>query len=250
MKNYEEKYFSILGDSISTFDGCSQPDNASFYDTAIKLASGVITPAYTWWGHVIKELGGKLLVNNSISGSTVCWNPIYEYPSYGCSDERTSSLGRNEVSPDVIMVYIGTNDWGRGTAIKYDERYVSVKEKNSLFFSAYDAMLEKLRKNYPSAEIWCFTLSTSRCSAKESFSFPYRYSGRHIEEYCDAIRACAQNRGCRVVDLYALRIFYDTIDGFHPNAEGMKQISTAVLDELKNNGQTNRISSTKKGLSH
>lgn len=234
-KDYQNKYFSILGDSISTLEGYSVPEHAAYYDTSHKLASGVILPSDTWWGQVIAQLGGKLLVNNSISGSTVCWHPLYEFPSYACSNERTSSLDANGISPDVIMVYIGTNDWGRGTAISYDERYVSVKEKTALFSWAYEVMLEKLKRNYPSAEIWCFTLSTSRCSKKESFVFPYRYSGRHIEEYCNAIRTCTKKYGCRLIDLYQQQVMYDTIDGFHPNAEGMKELSDAVIEEVQKN---------------
>ena len=69
--DYKEKKFSILGDSISTLQGYSEPDYAAFYDTAHKLKSGVLTPSDTWWGIVIERLDGELLVNNSISGSTV-----------------------------------------------------------------------------------------------------------------------------------------------------------------------------------
>lgn len=69
----------------------------------------------------------------------------------------------------------------------------------------------------------------SDCKDREDFIFPYRYGGRHMEEYCDVIRACAEVYGCRVIDLYRSAQPYDTIDGFHPNAEGMKTLSDAMI---------------------
>ena len=71
---YKNKYISILGDSISTF--------AAFYNIERKIISHIATLSDTWWGQVIEKLGAKLLVNNSISGSTVTWHPSYEIQSY------------------------------------------------------------------------------------------------------------------------------------------------------------------------
>lgn len=208
------------------------PENAVYYDMTHKLSSGVLTIEDTWWGQVIKHLGGELLVNNSFSGSTVCWHPLYEIQSYSCSDERTASLSREGIHPDVIMIYMGTNDWGCGIRVFRDERYDSVDDNPALFFSAYQQMLKKLRTNYPNAEIWCFTLPVSRCSAKPNFVFPYYYGGRNISEYCEAIRLCAREYDCRVIDLYKGSEPYDTLDGFHPTVSGMKTIASAVSNEV------------------
>ena len=228
--DYKEKKFSILGDSISTLQGYSEPDYAAFYDTAHKLKSGVLTPSDTWWGIVIERLDGELLVNNSISGSTVTRHPLYEVPSYACSDERTSSLHRDEIAPDVIMIHMGTNDWGSGVRISDGER-----KSTALFSAAYRAMLSKIKNNYPSAEIWCLTLPISSYSSSSGFEFPYFYGGRHIYEYCKEIASCASEFGCRTIDLYEFSKSepYDTIDGFHPNAQGMQSIAKGVLEHLK-----------------
>ncbi len=232
-KDYKNKYFSILGDSISTFEGVSEPKDAVYYDTARKLASGIVTVSDTWWGQVVERLGGKLLVNNSWSGSTVCWNPQYQVPSYGCSDERTASLGKNGIEPDVIIVFMGTNDWGYGFQV-VSSKHVKGDEHNCAIFSnAYQTMLKKLRANYPKAEIWCMTLPISCCLEKESFEFPYYYGGRHISEYCDAIKEIAQQYNCRVIDLYSGGESYDTLDGFHPNSSGMRAITKELLKMLK-----------------
>ena len=223
---YKNKLFSILGDSISTLEGYSVPEHAAFYEGVRRLEADVIFPEHTWWGQVIERLCGTLLVNDSFSGSTVMKHPSYMIPSYGCSDKRTEELGRDGLSPDVIMVFMGTNDWGYGTRVEPDKYGNNDK---SVFSVAYSSMLEKLKKNYPQAEIWCFTLPISKCERKENFTFPYYYGGRHIEEYCRVIRECAYEYGCKVIDLYGANAPHDTIDGFHPNAKGMKTIADTVL---------------------
>ena len=231
-KKYDGKLFSILGDSVSTLDGYSIPSDAAFYAGMNKFRSDVFAPEDTWWGQVIERLGGKLLVNNSFSGSTVCRRRGCIFPSYACSDERTSELCRDGQNPDVIMVFIGVNDWGFAVKPIPDD---GEEDDLSVFSVAYDLMLQRLHKNYPDAEIWCFTLPVTTRSADESFTFPFRFGGVHTEEYCSVIRACAQKRDCRVIDLYALSLLcpYDTFDKFHPNADGMRRIAHDVLCECE-----------------
>ena len=228
---YKNKKISILGDSISTFEGYSQPANAVFYDKDRKLSSGILTVLDTWWGMLIDELDAEFLVNNSISGSTVTWNSLYEVESYGCSDARTKSLGKDGVDPDIIIVYLGLNDWGMGVKLTSD---CQAEDKTSLaiFSVAYRKMLEKLKKNYPNAEIWCLTLPISRCSQNEKFAFPYYNGGWHIAEYCEVIRNSALSCNCEIIDLYKYSEPYDTIDGFHPNREGMRKIAEGILTIL------------------
>jgi len=229
-ERYREKYFSVLGDSISTLDGYSQPSDMAFYAGMEKFKADVFSPEDTWWGRVIDALGARLLINNSISGSTVCKHPAYDYPSYSSSDERTSALSLGGVSPDVIMVFMGTNDWGCGM------RPVPSKEGEgeslSVFSVAYGKMLDKLSKNYPSAQIWCFTVPVGKCTAREGFSFPYRYRGIHLDEYCEVIRTVAAAHSCRIIDLNRTAPPHDTIDGFHPNNDGMKTLAEAVLASI------------------
>ena len=225
---------SILGDSISTFLGFSEPEGAEFYDNEKKLLSDVISHTDTWWGRTIDALGGERLVNNAISGSTVCGGPRYEYPSYACSDERTSALGRDGVSPDLIFAYIGTNDWGRGTRIyESEEADPSKRDPACFFYSAYDMMLRKLRANYPNAVIYCFTPAVSRFTKAPTFTFPYTHGGRHIEEYVKVIRTLSAKHGCHLVDLYKSAEPYETIDGFHPNRDGMQTLADTVISIIK-----------------
>lgn len=228
MYGFENKLFSVLGDSISTLEGYTMPDYAAYYDTEHKLLSGVFTPAYTWWGQTIKSLGGTLLVNNSFLGSTVCRRRGCEIPSYGCSDERTGSLHTADIYPDVIMVFMGMNDWGFG--MQPMAKSEADASDLSVFSTAYENMLSKLKSNYPLADIFCLTLPVS--NYKNGEPFPYLFGGIHIEEYCKAIRLCSEKQDCHIIDLYTQAEPYTSIDGFHPDAEGMATLSRAVCKSI------------------
>ena len=222
---YENRYFSILGDSLSTLSGYNPEECAVFYDWQNKCLYGVYTPSDTWWGRVVDALGGRVLVNHAFSGSTVTKRPEFEIPSYGCSDARTAALALGEVQPDVVMVLMGLNDVGYNTPIT-----AQGEGDLSVFSVAYSAMLDKLRANYPRAEIWCLTLPLGWKSREPEFVSPH---SKKIEAYCRAIAHCAREKGCRLVDIYDPRQPYDTIDGYHATAEGMATIAQAVLRELE-----------------
>lgn len=227
--SYQNKYFSILGDSISTLDGYNPPENAVFYDWGNKRLSGVYTPEDTWWGMVIDALGGKLLVNDSWSGSLVCRHPECEIESYGCSDSRTASLGSGGQTPDVVMVLMGLNDFG------WAMRPTPAAGESGLtvFSVAYGTMLAKIKTNYPDAEVWCLTLPRSTWSQHPEVEIPLIRGGWHQEDYCRAIYSCARKAGCRVVDVFLPNQPYDTMDGYHPTAEGMKTIAESVLRAIQ-----------------
>lgn len=217
---YQGKLFSVLGDSISTLEGYSVPADATYYGGFQAFRAQVFAPEDTWWGKLIAHLGGELLVNHSISGSLCARHPQCVVPSYGCSDERTAALGRGDVHPDVILILLGTNDWGwRMPLMPPDGR----EGDEGVFSVAYDRMLKKLKRNYPNAELWCFTLpvgadlETGHASA---------------QMYNDVIRTCAVRHGGRVPELYRVGQSYDTVDGLHPSAEGMRQMAEHIFSQL------------------
>lgn len=226
-RKYENKYFSILGDSISTLEGYNPPDCAVFYDRDMRLATDVIGVTDTWWGRVIECLGGRLLVNHSVSGSTVCKHLLYELPNYGCSEERAAALERDGIKPDVIMILMGVNDRGYGVRLT---PLVEEEQDDLLVFSvAYRRMLRNLRERYPDAELWCLTLPFYACARNPQCAFSEERDGGRTERFCRVIRDCADEFGCRTVDLFASKIPCDTIDGLHPTADGMRAISNTVL---------------------
>lgn len=226
------KQFSILGDSISTLEGFNPKDYNVFYADDNCVKSGVVEAEDTWWDKVIGFFGGELLVNNSWSGSRVTKLRGNEqlFPS-GCSDERTSALHINDVKPDVILVYLGTNDWAFGASTGKGAR-VRRNNYSEFFDFAYDGMLKKLKKNYPESEIWCCTLCETYISKRPDFQFPHEYAGTHIEEYNQIIRKVVRRRKCKLIDLYSCGTAYDSIDGTHPTSDGMNTIATMIIRSM------------------
>ncbi len=230
-----KKCISILGDSLSTLEGYNPSGYDMFYTGENCTRSKVCQMNHTWWGQVIELLGAELLVNNSFSGSRVSRLPSSNerFPS-GCSNERTSGLHVMDTLPDVIIVYLGTNDWSCGTkpTRHQNEKQTDEPCDDTVFSDAYELMIKKLKNNYPSARICCCTLNTTFMSEVPRFAFPYEYGGYHIDVYNNIIREAVKKHGCTLIDLARYQTPYDTIDGLHPTRDGMKTISEMVMREL------------------
>ncbi len=230
-KQYTGKRFSVLGDSISTLEGWNPAGYKLYYTGDRADDADVHTPADTWWEQVIQTLGGSLLVNDAWSGSRVTRLPGADslFPS-GCSRERTGNLHTPQEQPDVIMIYLGINDWGFGASPQLSGSPSPDWVQNCGSFDfAYDYMLCQLRGNYPDAEIWCCTLNESYVPRCPNFVFPQVYKGSHIESFNETIRRAGKANGCRVLDLYALHRPYASMEGTHPTRDGMRTLAENVL---------------------
>ena len=120
----KNKRVSILGDSVSTLSGWNPKGYCVFYEGENCDRSGVKEYYDTWWGQLIDLLGAQLLVNDSWSGSRVTKLPDHNqlFPS-GISDERINNLGKTWRKPDIIIVFLGFNDWGHGVDLSAQNRY-------------------------------------------------------------------------------------------------------------------------------
>lgn len=232
---YFGKNFSILGDSISTLDGFNPRSYKVFYQGENCDRSGVFEMSDTWWGKVINFFGAELLINNAWSGSRVTMMPggsIDKLFPAGISNERTSGLHIGNVMPDVIIVYLGVNDWANGVPVDCVKDESTIQECYRSFSSAYEDMLVKLKRNYPQSEIWCCKLCKTFISNKPSFKFPRYYKGADVEKYNDAIGNAARRHGCKTIHL---PVPYDSLDGTHPNAAGMDTIAMMVVRQMDEN---------------
>lgn len=230
------KKLSVIGDSISTYEGVSNNatanstigGNAVFYKTQMALND-------TWWKQTADNTGMEILVNNSWSSSNVAvYGDNTLTSKAGCGDRAVNLHDdTNNVNPDVIAAYIGINDCGCLTSVgDFDEvsdiwdgeKYVG---EFTTFSRAYARMVHQIVTKYDGADVFLFTLPRNG----------YLWKGTKAEynalqdEYNKTIRKIAEIFGCQVVELSAAvgenYSEYLLSDNIHPNAKGMDIITAA-----------------------
>lgn len=254
------KKLSILGDSISTFAGVSNnaaynptlAEHFVYYNTPEKPEAPVLTQQDTWWQQVLDTLGMELCVNNSSSGTRVRTN-INGQINAG-SQKRCEQLHNTQgEEPDVILVFLGTNDFtrdfinlGRAKTVDYDALTAAVDAGTAnpeTVCEAYAVMLYKITQRYPDAEVYCMTLLPRRATAisgKEDYS----QFGQPID-FNESLRTVAAHFECKIIDLEKCGIPNDGADfdyfiedqGLHPGKYGMDVISNAAITALLGEGQ-------------
>ena len=200
------KSISILGDSYSTFEGYLQPDtNAIWYWDNVKAENtDVHHVRETWWHQFIKENGYRLCVNNSFSGATISYSGYKsgkpDFTDY--SDRSFITRLKNLGTPDIILVFGGTNDSWAGSPI--GEYQYEGWTRNDLFSfrPAMACLLEKMIDYYPNVEI-VFLLNVDL-----------------KEEIDESVRTICTHYGVKWIEFEGI----DKING-HPSVKGMKQIS-------------------------
>ena len=204
------KGLSILGDSISTYEGVSNDraaresiwGNPVFYRQPFPMER-------TYWGRLLERFGWKVCVNNSWSGGNLSGR---EDPSSGVC--RARELGRDDGdAPDFVIIFMGINDLGRGIAPE-------------VFAADYKMALETVRECHPRAKVICVTLPDR-----------HPYFKPRCEVFNSAIEKAAGEMGFAVADLFHSRLsndtyYFNTVDGLHPDEDGMRIIAEVIGDAI------------------
>lgn len=215
---------SILGDSISTFEGWSNNTsyNATIGSNAVYYTGsrdGFAAVSETWWMQTITRTGLELVVNNSWSGDCVT--------SRGVS--RAKQLHNNDGrDPDIIAVYLGINDFR--TKITADA-----------FRETYEEMICGLLEAYEASDVYLFTLLyTTNVNSG--------VNPADVVNFNEIIAQTAQDYGCTLVDLYNdTGITPENLSTYmgdralHPNYAGMDLITGCFLDALLENYVTDCV---------
>lgn len=217
---------SILGDSISTYEGYNPTGYSVFYDKEMQSRNGLTNVYDTWWAKVNQALHAYLCVNNSFSGSRVTGEI---FPA-AISPERLNNLRTSKYDPDIILIYIGFNDFGHG--IKTSQNSLFKSFNPLLFEDAYNKMLIDIKCIYPTAKVVCGTLMRTRIAGNDNWTFPELYKGTNFEDYNTIIRKVSKKNHCYLADLSARGIRYETVDGSHPTKAGHQEIANAWLSFL------------------
>ena len=212
---FKGKKLSILGDSISTYKGVSNDkranktteDNPYYYRPAFEQKD-------TYWQKILDDFGMTLCVNNSWSGGNL--SGTYD-PSSGVN--RSSELARDDgETPDFIIVFMGINDVGRGIDF-------------AVFEMSYKQTIATVKEKYPLAQVCCVNLPDRDIFLKTRTII-----------YNNIIKEAVLEAGENffIADLFGSRLnndFYynNTIDGLHPDRDGMRIIAEIIEDAMKEN---------------
>mgnify|MGYP002625190271 FL=1 len=152
MQAQSRRGISILGDSYSTFKGYVLPDsNYVWYPQEKAENNDVQDIRQLWWHQLIREHGYRLCQNNSFSGATIC-HTGYKGEDY--SDRSYCTRLRYLGSPDIILVFGGTNDtWAKSPIGDYQ---YSDWSRHDLFKfrPAMAYLLANLQNRYPGTDIY------------------------------------------------------------------------------------------------
>ena len=211
----KNKKFSILGDSISTYKDVSNDSSANstlctnpyFYKEPFPVER-------TYWHRLIENLGLTLCVNNSYSGGNLSGRD-----NENAGVNRALNLSRDDgTQPNLIIVFMGMNDLGRGVSF-------------SVFSSDYAEALNSIKLAYPDTAVCCVNLPDRDIFLKE-----------RAELFNQAIESAVKDAGERffIADLYNSRLnndFYymNTVDGLHPDEDGMKIIAEIIEEAITKN---------------
>ena len=254
------KYVSVLGDSISTFNGYSNDatvnttigGNGHRYDAGTadtKPGSYCLLESVddTWWMDFANRSGMNLLVNNSWAGSQVFGGQTSDgrvIPAAyleRCINLHDNTIENNPnnapINPDVIFVYLGINDYNfnRSNVGKGIVDYAALIDPDgtyatpATFGEAYGILLHKMQQAYPDAQIFAMTLLPENL---------YTVDMTVWEQHNSYIRAAAEYYDIPVVDLAEkCAITWDNYSGYmmdkiHPTTAGMELISDCIEAEL------------------
>ncbi len=209
------KKLSILGDSISTYKDVSNDINANeslcpnpyFYRRPFPLKK-------TYWMLLIEKLGLSLCVNNSWSGGNLSGK---DNSSSGLN--RANFLSHNDKTvPDIIIIFMGTNDLGRKVAPQ-------------IFEEDYKSTLKTVKNKYPNAKVCCVNIPDRDIVMKPQAEIFNKIISDAVDEagenffLADLFRSKLNN------DFY----YINTVDGLHPDEDGMRIIAEILEEAIKSN---------------
>ncbi len=205
----------IFGDSYSTFKGYVPEGYICYYSENMRPETDVTRVEETWWYQVVKEAGLNLIMNNSWSGSPICYTgydnaDCSETSSFICRFKKLKDEGffeKNRV--DTVFIFGGTNDNWCGAQLG-EAKWENI-EKEDLYsvLPAVYLFLRLVRETLPEAEIYCLINTELK------------------DELTEALLNASERNG-----ITPIRFKEIGKNCGHPTIKGMKDIKNAVLEVM------------------
>lgn len=226
--NLSGKKLSVMGDSISAFQGYIPSGNAPYYTGQ---NSGVSSYEQMWWQRICDQTGMRRLVINAWSGSKVSGIDASISNFVPMSDvSRAQGLHTEDDDPDIIIVFGGTNDFSKENA------------DIVTFEDAYHLMINRMQARYKSAKIYCLSLPIFVRTNTDKTGIEKNDEEKTVFDYNEVIRRVSNQRSCEYIDLNGCGITrqnmyptyaidYETIPT-HPNSLGHDVYAKRILSQL------------------
>lgn len=152
-----KKTIGILGDSYSTYLGWVPSDYVSWYnDNGNEAPNNMTSVEQTWWKMLITNEDYELIANCSYSGSPVCntWYDGADATELSFIKRMYRELGPDSESPDILLVFGGTNDFWAGVPVGEAKYENWTEEELKSFAPAFCKMMDYLTKTHSSSKIY------------------------------------------------------------------------------------------------
>lgn len=202
-KSYAGLTAAFVGDSITN---------------GAKLESG----DSRYWQLLQKDLSLGEVTGMGVNGS--CYSTLSEF---GLEHEPLVTRYQNIPDTDLIFIFMGTNDFGRGTPLG------SVEDREDVSFQgAMNKVLDEVKKAHPDSQIILLTPIIRYDKAVNGL-------GYKLDDYVVAIKEVAAAQALPVIDTNALTkdklpegIFADTV---HPDKYGHQILAQTIRTWLEEN---------------
>ena len=240
---FKGKWVSIIGDSMSTYQGYMPEGNTTYYPK-----DDVDDVNKTWWHILLTKLGAKLCVNESWGDRKVCGSDAQDVKNaMGGKLHRvkgntytnldgTTETATEDVYPDIILIAVGVNDFLNASTLGDASSSTGVKPNYTTnFYIAYDYMLVQITQilYYKNAQIYCLnTPYTSKIAL-----FGTNTNGNTQLDFNKVIENGAESYGIHFINLFNLCIHdgnasINLIDKIYPKAIMMNKIANQCYNEI------------------
>lgn len=221
------KNLAVLGDSMSNpVRGASDPTADNIY-----------------WG-LLKSWYGLNVDADGISGTAIAPSTYTGFTTnHFSADARIQGFKNRSFTPDIILIFGGTNDFGRqASTLNVQLGTYADPESNvagsSSFYAALKYLYHNLSLTYPNAKI--FHMEPLQ---RADMGFPATLEGKVLKDFINAIDIVAKDYGVTVIPTFSNSGFtywnmtaggVYSADGLHPNPAGHYKLAEYVGSVLRN----------------
>jgi len=186
----------------------------------------------------------EMLDFGSVTAMGVSGSCISAASDYGQKNTPLINRYQNIPSADLIVIFMGTNDYGHETPLGSEE-----DAQDGTFYGALNTIIPALVEKHPFSKIVFITpihrygFGTSKIlGTKFTYDHIPNGVGASLADYVEALKVICRSNGVSVVDLYAECTLEPTVpavreeyipDGLHPNASGHEMIAGIMESHIR-----------------